>query len=206
MVGSVSILTQYLESFTYIGLFVVLFLCGLGVPLPEEIALVIGGYLAYQELTHYPQTVFIGIAGVLVGDLTLYSIGRYWGTGIINHHRFSFIFTRKRMARAQRYLRKYGKRTIFFARFLSGIRAGIHITAGTLKMNAVDFFMMDFLAALVNVPIVVYIGYYFGEHIDKAVSSVSRSSHIILAVAIITITILTLLYLLKKRRETKDAG
>jgi len=81
-VESVSILTEYLESFTYIGLFVLLFLCGLGVPIPEEITLTIGGYLAYQELTRYPQTVFIGIAGVMIGDMALYSIGRRWGTGM----------------------------------------------------------------------------------------------------------------------------
>lgn len=201
MVGNVSILTQYLESFTYIGLLMVLFLCGLGIPIPEDITLVIGGYLTYQGLTHYPQTVFVGIAGVIIGDLTLYSIGRKWGTGIINHHRFNWIFTEKRMEKAQRYLRKYGKRTIFIARFLSGVRGGVHLTAGALRMSVFDFFIMDFLAALLSVPIFVFIGYYFGEHIDKAASFISRSSHIFLAVVITALAILTCLYLLKRQKN-----
>lgn len=199
MVGSVSILTQYLESFTYVGLLLILFLCGLGIPIPEDISLVIGGYLAYQGLTHYTQTVFVGIVGVMVGDLTLYSIGRRWGAGIINHHRFNWLFTEKRMARAQIYLRKYGKRTIFISRFLSGVRGGIHLTAGALRMSAFDFFIMDFLAALLSVPIFVYIGYYFGEHIDKAVSFVGRSSHIFLALVITSAAIGIIYYLLRKR-------
>lgn len=201
MVGSVSILTQYLESFTYIGLLILLFLGGLGIPIPEDITLVIGGYLTYQGLTHYPQTVFVGIAGVVIGDLTLYSIGRKWGAGVINHHRLNWIFTEKRMAKAQRYLRKYGKRTIFIARFLSGVRGGVHLTAGALKMSAFDFFIMDFLAALLSVPIFVYIGYYFGGHIDKAVSFIGRSSHIFLAVVITALAILTCLYLLKRQKN-----
>lgn len=201
MDGSVVILTQYLESFTYIGLLALLFLCGLGVPIPEDITLVIAGYLIYQGFTHYLQTVLIGIAGVMVGDMTLYSIGNRWGAGIVNHHRFNWIFTEKRMARAQRYLRKYGKRTIFIARFLSGVRGGVHLTAGALKMSAFDFFIMDFLAALLSVPIFVYIGYYFGEHIDKAVSFISRSSHIFLALVITALAILTCLYLLKRQKN-----
>ena len=203
MVGSVSILTQYLESFTYIGLLLILFVCGLGVPIPEDITLAIGGYLIYQGLTHYPQTVVIGIVGVMVGDLTLYSIGRRWGTGIINHHRFNWIFTEKRMEKAQKYLRKYGKRTIFIARFILGVRAGVHITAGALRMNTFDFFIMDFLAALLSVPIFVYMGYYFGGHIDKAVLLVSKFSHIILAFIIVVIVIGTIFYLLKKRSKAK---
>lgn len=200
MVGSVSILTQYLESFTYVGLLLVLFLCGLGIPIPEDITLVIGGYLAYQGLTHYPQTVFVGVVGVMVGDLTLYSIGKRWGAEIINHHRFNWIFTEKRMARAQRYLRKYGKRTIFIARFVSGVRGGVHLTAGALRMSAFDFFIMDFLAALLSVPIFVYIGYYFGGHIDKAVSFIGRFSHIFLTLVITAIAIFTLLYLIRRRK------
>ncbi|MBI5326681.1 MAG: DedA family protein [Deltaproteobacteria bacterium] len=201
MIGSVSILTQYLESFTYIGLFLILFLCGLGIPIPEDITLVIGGYLAYQGLTHYPQTVCIGLLGVMVGDLTLYSIGRRWGTGIINHHRFNWIFTVKRMAKAQWYLRQYGKRTIFFARFLSGVRGCVYITAGALKMNTFDFFLMDFLAALLSVPIFVYIGYYFGGHIDNTVNFVNKSSLIILALVIASVAILAFLYFLKKQKS-----
>ncbi|MBI3397731.1 MAG: DedA family protein [Deltaproteobacteria bacterium] len=203
MDGNVLVLTQYLESFTYIGLLLLLFMCGLGVPIPEDITLVLSGYLAYQGITHYPQTVIVGIVGVMVGDMTLYFIGNRWGTGIINHHRFNWIFTEKRMEKAQRYLRKYGKRTIFIARFLSGIRAGIHLTAGALRMNTFDFFIMDFLAALFSVPIFVYIGYYFGEHIEKALVLVSKSSRILLALVITTIAILFFCYLLKKRRETK---
>lgn len=198
---SVSILTEYLESFTYIGLFVLLFLCGLGVPIPEEITLTIGGYLAYQELTRYPQTVFIGIAGVMIGDMALYSIGRRWGTGIVNHHRFHWIFTKKRMVKAQEYLRKYGKRTIFMARFFTGIRAGVYLTAGTLKMDVFDFFIMDFFAALLSIPLLVYLGYYFGKHIDQAVILINKSSHILTALFIAIFAVIILLQFLKRQKN-----
>lgn len=198
MDGNVVALTLHLESFTYVGLFFILFICGLGAPIPEEIPLVIGGYLAYHGFTQYPQTVLTGLIGVMVGDLTLFYIGNRWGTELVNHHRLNWIFTKKRMTKAQAYLRIYGKRTIFIVRFLSGIRSGVYLTVGALKMNLFDFLKMDLLAALLSVPLLISIGYYFGEHIDKGVSSVSRSSHIILAVAITAIAILTLVYLLKK--------
>src|SRR3990170_6319818 len=110
MDGNVVILTHYLESFIYIGLFFILFICGLGAPIPEEITLVIGGYLAYQGFTQYPQTVLTGLIGVMVGDLTLFYIGNRWGTELVNHHRLNWIFTKKRMAKAQAYLRKYFKK------------------------------------------------------------------------------------------------
>ena len=203
MDGNVVILTHYLESFTYIGLFFILFICGLGAPIPEEITLVIGGYLAYQGFTQYPQTVLTGLIGVTVGDLTLFYIGNRWGTELVNHHRLNWIFTKKRMAKAQAYLRKYGKRTIFIARFLSGIRSGVYLTVGALKMDLFDFFKMDLLAALLSVPLLISIGYYFGGHIDNIMIVIHKSNRLFLALIAIVVVMITSVYLLKRYKKNQ---
>src|SRR3990172_9501198 len=77
------------------------------------------------------------------------------------------------------------------------------LSAGALRMNTFDFFIMDFLAALLSVPIFVYMGYYFGGHIDKAAIFVSKFSHIILTCVIVVIIIGTIFFLLKNRSKAK---
>ena len=64
MVGWIS---AYIEHFTYAGLFVVLTLCGLGLPLPEDVALLAGGYLAHKGITRYPTTLVVSLLGVILG-------------------------------------------------------------------------------------------------------------------------------------------
>ena len=50
----VGVISSYIEHFTYLGLFVILMLCGLGLPMPEDVALLVGGFLAHEGVTRYP--------------------------------------------------------------------------------------------------------------------------------------------------------
>ena len=64
----VGLISAYIEHFTYVGLFVILMLCGLGLPMPEDVALLAGGFLAHQGHHALPDH-----AGGRVG-------GRDWAT------------------------------------------------------------------------------------------------------------------------------
>ena len=79
MTGLVS---TYIEHFTYAGLFLVLMLCGLGLPVPEELPLLTGGFLVYRGITQFPTTLVISLVGVIAGDNSLFFLGRRFGTGV----------------------------------------------------------------------------------------------------------------------------
>jgi membrane protein DedA with SNARE-associated domain len=73
-----------IEQFTYGGIFAVLFVAGLGVPIPEEIPIAAAAVLAQQGLVRWWIVLPVCLLGVLAGDLVLYWSGRHWGQRLLN--------------------------------------------------------------------------------------------------------------------------
>ena len=63
----------------YLIIFGVLVLCGLGLPLPEDLSLIFGGYLAYNGAVRLPVMIAVGFVGILCGDSLIYLAGRRVG-------------------------------------------------------------------------------------------------------------------------------
>ena len=63
----------------YGAIFGVLFSCGLGMPIPEDITILTAGHLAYLENIDLYMAMGVCLCGVLVGDFILFSLGRHYG-------------------------------------------------------------------------------------------------------------------------------
>jgi membrane protein DedA with SNARE-associated domain len=159
------IVSAYIEHFTYLGLFVVLVLCSLGLPFPEDLALLAGGFLAHRGVTNYPFTVAVSFVGVVAGDNSLFFLGRRFGSGLM---RYVGVFrtAEGRMAKLHQFMNRHGNVTIFYARFFSGLRALVYLSAGSIGFRPSRFFLYDLLGAAVSVPIVVSLGYFFGPQLE----------------------------------------
>ena len=64
-------LLNYSEHFIYGGLFLILFLSGLGLPIPEEITLLTGGFLINLGFIRFYPTLAAVFVGVLTGDMAM---------------------------------------------------------------------------------------------------------------------------------------
>jgi membrane protein DedA with SNARE-associated domain len=113
-------------SFAYLSVFGVLLLCGLGLPMPEDIVLVTGGYMVYVADTQnlgsptLATMLVVGMVGVLSGDTILFFAGKRLGPRVTRVWPFRLMINAKRMERVQRFFNKYGARTAFVARFCGG--------------------------------------------------------------------------------------
>lgn len=177
----------------YAAIFAVLLGCGLGVPIPEDVTLITAGYLAYWENIDLYWAIVIGFVGVLVGDIFLFMLGRHYGERILKWRLISFIITPERFREAKKTIGQKGKWVCFTARFLAGLRAPIFLTAGVLGVRPIVFVTMDALAALLSVPLITYIGFFFGGEIEVAIHYVRRFERYIL----IGLAILGFYFLLK---------
>ena len=54
----------------------ILILRELGLPMPEDVALLAGGFPAHKGVTRYPITLIVALLGVIASDNSLYFIGR----------------------------------------------------------------------------------------------------------------------------------
>lgn len=153
------------EHFIYAALFFILFLCGLGLPVPEELTLLAGGFLINLEIIRPYPTLAVGFAGVITGDLVMYSIGRRWGNEILTYPRIRNLLPDKRLERVKQFFSDHGNKTIFVARFISGFRVAAFLGAGIMGMKPGQFILLDILGALILIPLLVFLGYYFAANI-----------------------------------------
>ena len=196
-------LTSISPSSVYETLVGILLLCGLGLPIPEDISLISAGYLAHRGVVNVHVVFLVCFLAVLGGDSLAFVMGRLFGTRLLDSKLAQRFFRPRKQIRVKAYFRKYGSKVIFIARFLPGLRFSIFLSAGTLRVRPSVFVTYDSLAALVSVPALVYLAWIFGEHIDHVVSWARRSEYGILALVGLFVIWFSV-KMIRKRRQKKS--
>lgn len=144
----------------YASVLIALLMCGAGVPLPEDITLVAGGVIAGLGYANVHVMFGVAMVGVLAGDASMFLLGHHFGGRILRLRLFAWLLPPARYAKVQQKFERYGNRMMFVARFLPGMRTAVFITAGaTHRVSFIRFILLDGLAALISVPLWVYLGY-----------------------------------------------
>jgi membrane protein DedA with SNARE-associated domain len=201
------ILIGFFSSYGYAAVFGVLVICGFGIPIPEDITLVSGGVISGLGYTD-PHIMFaVGMAGVMFGDSFVFLAGSYYGEQILQIPFVAKIVTKERYSLVQKNFAKYGKWVVFVARFMPGLRMPIYISAGiSQRISFLRFFIIDFFAALVSVPIWVYLCYFGASERDWLVEKIGQGQTGIFIFLGIAILIGIFIYIKKKKSDFWGAG
>lgn len=194
-------LTSLSPSSVYETLAGILLLCGLGLPIPEDISLISAGYLAHKGVVNVHTVFLVCFLAVLTGDTFAFLMGRLFGSRLLESRLAQRVFRPRKQIRVRAYFRKFGSKVIFVARFLPGLRFSIFLSAGTLRLRPSVFIIYDALAALVSVPALVYLAWIFGEHIDHVIAWARRSEYGILVLVLIVVAWFAIKMLRKRRKE-----
>jgi membrane protein DedA with SNARE-associated domain len=180
-------ITSLAYSAPYLGIFGVLLLSGFGLPVPEDLPLVIGGYLAAKGYAD-PWILFGGSFVCIMGaDATVFWLGRTCGHHVPRIPILRRWLTEQRVARAEVKLHEHGGKVIFTARFLPGLRAPAMFAAGSCGISYWRFLFFDGAAALVSVPVVFWLAWGFADHIDVVKDWIAGGQ---IAVIILIVTVL----------------
>jgi len=188
------------EHLSYPGLLALVFATGAGLPLPEDAVVLGAGWLVHRGAVAPVPTVLLMIAGVVAGDVFLYVVGRRFGRRVVEHPRFARRITPERLARAERFFGRWGAGAVVLARFVAGVRAGVYLTAGVLRMSFSRFLAVDIAASLVNVPLLVWLGYASGSGIDRVAAWVMRAR--LFALGAVVLAILAAWLLVRRRARS----
>jgi membrane protein DedA with SNARE-associated domain len=131
----------------------------------EELVLLFGGALVASMVLHPVLMLLVTLLGVLIGDVCLFGLGRGVGSRLSRSPRFTAWFARK-LERGRPLFARYGDATVFFARFIPGLRAPTFLIAGTMQMPLWRFVSIDTLASLIFVPALCALGYFFVDQMD----------------------------------------
>ena len=183
-------ITGLLGQSPYIGLFLLLILGAIGFPFPEDITLILCGFLISIKAARPVPAILVVYVGMLITDFGLYYIGRKFGRKIITHRKFQKIMTPERLSLLEVKIAKWGVFIILIGRHLLGLRAQIFLASGIMKMPAAKFLLADAFAAPFTIAIMVGAGYAGGYSIEVIREHVSRIEYlaaIILAVLVASI-------------------
>jgi membrane-associated protein len=167
-------LLSWVASFSYPAVFVLLLMCGLGLPLSEDLVLLTGGIVAAKGDSSLPGMMLAAYAGLLAGDSTLFFIGRKLGPRATQHRLFKKILTADRVAWVQAQFHRRGSWMLFLVRFLPGFRAPTYLVAGMSAVPYRKFIVADGLAAAISAPLLTFLGWKFGLTVLKDLEATGR--------------------------------
>ena len=163
--------TQYAGSAPLVGAFLILgllLLSGFGLPIPEDIPILVAGYLSAQSDIVDPwwmlPATFIAIVG---SDGIVFFLGRKYGRHVPKVPLLGRMLTRRRLLKAERFLDEHGGKSIFLARFMPGLRTPAFFTAGTCRVPYWKFLFYDGAAALLSVPTIFLLAYFLSDQIYR---------------------------------------
>jgi membrane-associated protein len=152
---------------------------------------------------HISIILMIMIASVL-GNIVGYWFGRKTGP-LLYERRETWLFKKKHLLRAKAFYDKYGKGTIFLAKFLPIIRTFAPIVAGMVKMERHVFMIFNIVGSVCWVATMMLTGYFLDSWVKRKFDF-SLQDHIeAIAIGIILVTTLPVLYKLffGRKEETQ---
>jgi membrane protein DedA with SNARE-associated domain len=180
--------------------FVGVFLENAGVPVPGETALLAGAALAHFGRLSLGWVVAAAIAGATLGDNLGFLVGRRGGRTLAERYGRRVGLTRKRLDQFDRFFERHGGRTVFIARFITGLRVFGAVLAGASGLRWPTFLFYNAAGAVVWATAVAIAGYVLGESWDVLERWVGRSS--VIALAAIAIIVLVAVARARRRKES----
>jgi membrane protein DedA with SNARE-associated domain len=192
-------------------MFGILFLCGLGLPIPEEVTLLASGLAVGWKQADFWLASGACVLGILAGDGLIFLLGRTFGRKFLGSPLMRWILTEKRQAKIHDLFAKHGAKAVFFTRFFAGVRIGVYAYAGQHGMSLVRFLFLDLLGALISGPTSIFIGKFAAERMAEPeeakafAEKVIREGHIaIYIIAAVIVVSIGIHWLWKRRGRRHD--
>jgi membrane protein DedA with SNARE-associated domain len=177
-------LLDLFARYGYAVVFGGVFLENTGVPVPGETALLAGAALAHFGRLSLGWVIVVAIAGATLGDNLGFFIGRRGGRRIAERHGWRIGLTTAALAEFDRFFLRHGPKTVFAARFITGLRVVGAVLAGGSGMRWPVFLFYNASGAIVWCTLVAGAGYSLAYSWATLERWIGRSGLIALALVV----------------------
>ncbi len=164
------LIIHLIQSAGYLGVFILMVLNSMAIPIPSEVTLPFAGFLANQGSLTLILVIITGVLGDLVGSVIGYSIGYFLEENLllslIRKYGKLILVTEHDYHKATTWIKKYGAPVVFVGKMTPGIKSFVAIAAGITEVKFTKFIISNVLAALIYVSFVAYVGFYLGSQWD----------------------------------------
>ena len=171
----IELLRSALVHYGYWAVAVALLLENAGLPVPGETILLLASFLAYAERDlKVSWIILVGTVAATLGDNVGFFLGHRGGRPLLDRYQRIFRIKPATLEQGDRLFARYGAVTVFFARFVFGLRIIAGPMAGVLKMPWRKFLVANVLGAALWVTVISGAGYLFGQHWERLVRDMKR--------------------------------
>ncbi|HEX7359865.1 MAG TPA: DedA family protein [Bryobacteraceae bacterium] len=163
-----------LLQYRYFGLFCLLCLGIVGLPIPDETLLVFAGYLILRGILD-PWLAFItALAATMLGISISYAVGRALGYRVVPRFGKYVHLTPKRMERVNQWFSRMGAWLLTICYFIPGVRHFAALVAGMSRLRYRTFALFAYPGAVIWVAIFLAAGYFLGAQWERASATVQH--------------------------------
>lgn len=189
----------FIYAYGYPGVFAVLMLGIVGLPVPDEWLLIFTGYLVFKGYFHIVPALVAAVLGSICGISVSYCLGRTLGIVFVRRYGHWFRITEEKMGRVHAWFDRTGRWSLLVGYFIPGIRHLAGFIAGTSKLRFSAFAPFAYAGAFAWSFTFVVIGYFFGKEWAESGRTIHRD--IVIGAVLAAIMILAYLFIMKKPRQ-----
>jgi membrane protein DedA with SNARE-associated domain len=182
----------------YAVVFVGVFLENAGLPVPGETALLAGAALSRSGALFLPWVVATAIVAAIFGDNIGFLIGRRGGRALLDRFGSKLGLTPDRLVEFDRFFDKHGAKTVFIARFVTGLRVVGAVLAGASGLPWGRFLLYNATGAVAWATTFGAVGYFLAYSWETLEEWIGRSGLALLA----AVAIIAVVAVLRRRRAS----
>lgn len=163
----------------YLTLLVIAYGENVAPPIPGDMVVVFGGYLAGLGTLNLGIVVFLSTVGGALGFMTVFALGYLLGHAVLDSDRFRWL-PRDGIEKARYWIYRYGYGVVAANRFLSGARSVIALSAGIAQMEPWRTAWWCTVSAFLWTGLISYAGYAVGDNWERVAEYLRAYGRVVL--------------------------
>jgi membrane protein DedA with SNARE-associated domain len=196
---------QFIASYGYLAIFVLMLAESACVPLPSEVTMVFGGALAAGAVagSHLNLILVIaaGVAGNLAGSYIAWGLGAYGGRAAWRRWGRYVLLRPSDIDRADRWFSRHGTKAVFSGRLLPVVRTFISLPAGIARMPPARFGIYTLAGCIPWTAALALAGYAVGANWQHVVSAFHGATYVLAAVIVLLVVVAVVFLVRRRLRE-----
>ncbi len=189
-------IVRTLVDYGYAAVFILMMLQGMGIPIPSEVTMALGGAAASstfvssvlgpgEQALSLLWVIVAGLLGDLCGSFIAYAIGRIGGRPLVRRWGVRIFRREHEVERAERWFDKHGEPAVFVCKMVPLARSYISFPAGVAEMQPFRFGLFVVLGTLPFAAGMALLGYAFGDSVLRYLRAIAIAAAVVLAALLV---------------------
>lgn len=196
---AIELIKQLIQFGGYGGIFILMALESMCLPIPSEIVLPFGGWLAFDGQMDWILVSLVGTAGCIAGSALAYWVGMKGGRAFVCRYGKYVLLNEGHLDATERWFEKYGMLMIFLTRLVPIVRTFISLPAGMARVDFKKFIILTAIGSAIWCSALAYIGYALGPH-WRAIEVWFRQADILI---VVFLAALLVCWIFRRRKRPK---